>query len=771
MIRRLRCALGLVLVGGVVLGLGAARARPAPSEPTGAYGGHIFTMNADGSGQANLTDDAAGEDTAAWSPAGTWIAYSRIGQISEMRTDGSEQRELTNSFSNVEPDWSPDGTKIVFANAPIPCPNCVFQYDIYVMNADGTGIRQLTTDQAPDEYPAWSPDGQRIAFSREHAGRRDIFVMNADGSGQMNLTSNDAAEDDFDPTWSPDGRRIAFTKWSHDEFEIYAMNADGTAQTNVTRDPGWVDREPAWSPDGTKIAFARSLGGYGDIYTVHPDGSAKTDLTNTLEYDESFPSWSRDGHQLAFTRDTPARWRPSDQIWAMNGDGSGQSGLTNDRGTENSSPAWSPDGAKIAFERADAAGRSDIYVMNPDGSGLVNLTDDPNSSDLYPSWSPDGTHIAFTRRFYEPGQPSGIYVIRPDGAGLTRITDNGSDEYAAWSPDGRRIAFDRYIPGTGNDTDIYVMNADGSAQTDLTNDREHAELTPSWKPDGTQIAFARLGWEIHYTNFYYLLPADIYAMNPDGSGQTNLTNDLRADERSPAWSPDGTKIAFTRAGEIYTMNADGSGRTDLTNDPADDHEPTWSPDGSRIAFSTPRPRITVDDVAVTRPSSGTITATFAVHLGSDMEDAVTVDYATADGTAVAGRDYVATSGTLSFAPHERTHTVSVTVNSGSAGGSPKEFIVALSQESSGTIIKGRGTGMIVPRPPSARCVVPRVVGRPLSVAKRRIRRAHCKVGRVFYVFSTRRQFRRVVLQSPKPGRRYAAGRKVNLRVGKGPRRD
>ena len=71
---------------------------------------------------------------------------------------------------------------------------------------------------------------------------------------------------------------------------------------------------------------------------------------------------------------------------------------------------------------------------------------------------------------------------------------------------------------------------------------------------------------------------------------------------------------------------------------------------------------------------------------------------------------------------------------------------------------------------SGKCVVPRVVGRGLTVAKRRIVRAHCRVGRVFYVFSTHRQFKRVVSQSPRPGRRYAAGRKVNLRVGKGPRR-
>ncbi|MGH2765470.1 MAG: TolB family protein, partial [Actinomycetota bacterium] len=119
-----------------------------------------------------------------------------------------------------------------------------------------------------------------------------------------------------------------------------------------------------------------------------------------------------------------------------------------------------------------------------------------------------------------------------------------------------------------------------SGQTNLTNDGGDDD-DPAWSPDGSKIAFStdRDG------------NLEIYVMNAaDGSGQTNLTNDGE-DDREPGWAPDGSRIAFraNRGGfEIYVMNADGSGQTNLTNSPGGDVSPTWSPDGTRIAFATSR---------------------------------------------------------------------------------------------------------------------------------------------------------------------------------------
>jgi TolB protein len=131
--------------------------------------------------------------------------------------------------------------------------------------------------------------------------------------------------------------------------------------------------------------------------------------------------------------------------------------------------------------------------------------------------------------------------------------------------------------------EIYVMNADGSGQTRLTNNSA-VDVDPAWSADGTKIAF---------TSTRDGAPSDgeIYVMSADGSGQTRLT-DLPGSNGEPAWSPDGTKIVFRsfRDGnsEIYVMNADGTGVTNLTNNPADDAAPNWSPDGTKIVFYSDR---------------------------------------------------------------------------------------------------------------------------------------------------------------------------------------
>ena len=138
-----------------------------------------------------------------------------------------------------------------------------------------------------------------------------------------------------------------------------------------------------------------------------------------------------------------------------------------------------------------------------------------------------------------------------------------------------RIIFQRAATGGPF---LWVMKADGSGQTRLT---DYFTNAPEWRPDGLKIAFVgKAGSAL-----------EIFAINPNGSGKTNLTN-TTADNRDPAWSPDGTKIAFTskRQGNpnLFVMNADGSGVRQLTSGPFSDFHPTWSPDGTKIAFSSNR---------------------------------------------------------------------------------------------------------------------------------------------------------------------------------------
>ena len=251
------------------------------------------------------------------------------------------------------------------------------RYLIYTINPDGSGLRQLTTSGGTQ--PRFSPDNTKIAFVRG----AQIWVMSADGSGARALTSDSTATNQL-PTWSPDSQRIAFQNqpYGSGDAEVHVINVDATGRANLSRDPAF-DGTPAWSPDGSTIAFVSTRGGAGVVFGMNPDGTNQRVLSGR----GSAPSWSPDGTKLAF-QTTTALGRPG--LAVSNVDGSNRLVLSKSIWTDFAPAAWSPDGTQLLF---GSIGTGDIattprqlWTMPANGLGAREPVAPSQASDLAPDW-------------------------------------------------------------------------------------------------------------------------------------------------------------------------------------------------------------------------------------------------------------------------------------------------------------------------------------------------------------------------------------------------
>jgi Tol biopolymer transport system component len=350
--------------------------------------------------------------------------------------------------------------------------------------------------------------------------------------------------------------------------------------------------EPAESvaPPGTIVA------GFSDfnmeIYSVAPDGGRVTRITDTPGHVETDPVWSPDG-RLAFVRAPFFIWNQDELIVAAP-DGSDPVSVAG--GMDISRPAWSPDGSRIAFvegatnltyedvltcphagvprlfvaDVATAASGPLLELAAPDGCPILST----------PEWSPDGSRIALASR--------GVYLVDVASSRLTELLPPTDAVAAAWSPDGQRLVVAVAPSSGGASSRMLVVGADGQDLEEITRlDKTHVHSV-AWSPQGDLIAFAGTEESSGQARFFVI--------NLDGSGLRSLA---QGEDHGFAWSPDGRRLALAfsepsfspvsgSVSNLYTVDVDDGGTTRLTDVAASEYDPAWSADGSAIAFVSTR---------------------------------------------------------------------------------------------------------------------------------------------------------------------------------------
>ncbi len=262
-------------------------------------------------------------------------------------------------------------------------------FEIFTMNRDGSGLAQLTHNDALDFDPEWSQNGEKIAFQSDRTRFFDIFVMNAGGTHQINVTNDRAF--DRNATFSPDGKKVAFDSDleagnrvdnPEGDFEIFSSGVDGKGLTQLTKNRA-EDFDADWSPDGEKIAFVSRRNLAPGVYAMNSDGTKEKEASRGGPVTVfQFPSWSPDGERIAFASDQDGLLN----IFTMGADGRGQVQLTDNGVPTDSGPVFSPSGKRIAFH-TNRDGNFEIYKMHTDGTKPINLTKNP-AGDFTPDWQP-----------------------------------------------------------------------------------------------------------------------------------------------------------------------------------------------------------------------------------------------------------------------------------------------------------------------------------------------------------------------------------------------
>ena len=581
----------------------------------------IFVADGDGTHERLLVKGAAMDVNPSFSPDGQWVLFTsrRDGSsdIYRVRIDGSGLERLTDyrGFDD-QAVMAPDGRHVAFVSSRAG------DADIWLLDVRTRAVRNLTAGLGGDYRPAWSPDGRWIAFtsdrdspgSRARTGARfaplqltQIYVMRADGTDLRRLTSGDTVVGGA--SWSPDGTALAVFEAPANDWHVLTrpfptggvvasqigrIDVATGARTALTSGPG-RKLTPQWLADG-RIAYLESATEErpGQKYRAGDYWSEGVRFIGGAVGPRGIfaaPRWSGDGRRMVFHRTIEEGPPQVSKAFSLDP----QFRLLR-TGTF---PSFSPDGRRLVVSNSslrvggtsthpptgDLAAEDRLFVMNVDGSDRRVIVADDAVGALAPAWSPSGDRIAFGMGLVQPRpgkfEPAAVVTTQPDGSGLRKVTpnDGGNYHFPSWSPDGRRLVFRSAHPETKG---LRIVEVETGTVSTLTADDGFDNL-PAWSPDGQWISFTsrRDGdWEV-------------YAIHPDGTGLKRLTTSDGNDAHA-AWSPDGRWIAFgsarggfkdemARGGggqgatDIFVMRADGSDVRRLTDDAVEEGTPAFSP--------------------------------------------------------------------------------------------------------------------------------------------------------------------------------------------------
>jgi len=390
---------------------------------------NIFVVDVDGSNLVQITD-WPGNEWGTWSPDGARILIKsnsdpEDGDLYVVDVDGSNLVQLTDWPGNERGVWSPDGSRVLVTYPAEPTYSfgdisntyttrtesstmnisdvpVYDDYDLYVVNVDGSNLVQLT-DWPGNEWGVWSPDGSRIL-----------------------LTGNDEID-------------------SYREYNIYVVEADGSNLVQLTDWPGG-EHDAEWSTEGSRVLFSHD----GDFFVVEADGSGLIQLA-----DQSYSVWgvwSPDDSRILLTSNSDAR---EDDLYVVNADGSNLVQLTDWPGAERG--VWSPDSSRVLVTGVHHLG--DVYVVDVDGSNLVPLTDWPGDwrgpEHMLGWWSPDGSRVLVIGDSDDDNW--NLYVVDVHSSNMVQLTDQPGREVGWWSSDGSHILISGVSDNSVGLNDVYVI--------------------------------------------------------------------------------------------------------------------------------------------------------------------------------------------------------------------------------------------------------------------------------------------------------------------------